>query len=805
MKKRLNKYNKWWRLACWWVLALGMAHVSYAQVRPVTANLVLAPPYTLTLNDYTSPTSNKLSVYLFLRDNNISGRKVRLRFSLVNPNNVRVVTNDAFFLAQPGFTLNAGAPLILNGSDPRLRRFFELPNLALNMSTNDLNQFRQSKRLPSGVYTWQVEVFDFNRPNVPLSNANLSRQTIWMVLNQPPIVNLPQQNQKLRATDYGLQNVVFQWLNRSASSPNSAFTTQYQVFLYEVYEPNGPVSNPLAAPRNLVYQSTAPLTNTTLIYNNTFPALTAGKRYIFQVQAQDIQRHDLFENQGFSEAVVFQYGETCLPPGNVKGAPIDHQRLHIEWESLANQTSFVVRYRPIAGNASWTEATSRFNDLTLKNLEKNTEYEFEVRSVCGGLNGANWVRGQAKTLDKGDNEENFVCGVPKGTYDLSNQTPLEALKNGDVISAGGYQITVRRATGGTGQFSGVGITRVPVGRIKVKFKVGFKDIFINADKKMLRGNIHVVRSNWKARKFAKKITVDAWLTPKDGQVQIKTPGGEWQDLPIGKDYLLVDPVSEDDLFVDRNGVAHIPIEDRDYSNLTPEEIVKEIKKLKEEADEAIADGRWGDALKLADKAIELAEKIGESAEQIKEALKKLFDNMKDLVKESLEEIKNKSKEVKESLVTKADVAQYNKLRKEVVNEDRNYSINNGKKDAKSQIKVVSVVVPLDDKVEVGKTNAEINKSAKAKKLAEKINKIKSKLKAIQWEKLKVDQILRYLQDPSKFQDLLKKAKNKLNGSKDKLLDALVADNTDQLKHIIKTEVNKILDEIVQEFIEKNEK
>ncbi|HAS42394.1 MAG TPA: hypothetical protein DCS93_18090, partial [Microscillaceae bacterium] len=230
-----------------------------------------------------------------------------------------------------------------------------------------------------------------------------------------------------------------------------------------------------------------------------------------------------------------------------------------------------------------------------------------------------------------------------------------------------------------------------------------------------------------------------------------------------------------------------------------------IKKLKEEADEAIADGRWGDALKLADKAIELAEKIGESAEQIKEALKKLFDNMKDLVKESLEEIKNKSKEVKESLVTKADVAQYNKLRKEVVNEDRNYSINNGKKDAKSQIKVVSVVVPLDDKVEVGKTNAEINKSAKAKKLAEKINKIKSKLKAIQWEKLKVDQILRYLQDPSKFQDLLKKAKNKLNGSKDKLLDALVADNTDQLKHIIKTEVNKILDEIVQEFIEKNEK
>ena len=657
MKKRMVKY--YWSVIGLILLGIGGGtSAGYAQVRPIIANLVITPPYTLALDDYTSPTSNKLNLLLLLRDANISGRRVRLRFTITNPNNVRVTTSDAFFLSQPGFVLNTGAPLMLSGADSRFRQFFELPNLNITMGGNDLNQFRQSKRLPSGVYTWQVEVFDYNRPQARLSNVNLSRQTIWMVLNQPPIVNIPQSNQKLRATNYGNQNVIFQWFNRSASSPNSAFSTEYNVFLYELYEPNGPATNPLTAPRNLVYQNALPLNNTTLIYNNTFPALTPGKRYIFQVQAQDREKRDLFENQGFSEAIVFQYGEECLPPANLRGKAVDFQTIRLDWDASPNQTRFVVRYRPAKSTATWEETTSQFNDITLKYLKKNTEYEYEIRSICGSLDNNNWISGRTKTLNQEESKDNFVCGVPKGTYDLSNQTPLDMLNEGDIVMAGGYPVTIRRATGGSGQFSGVGVTKVPVGRLKVKFKVGFKDIFINADKKMLRGNIYVVRNKWKAMEFAERVTVDEWRIQEDGRVQIKQNGGDWAYVSSGKDYMLVDAATQKKLFVDRNGKSDIPLEDRDYSNLTPKEILAEIKKLKEEADEAIQDGRWGDALKLADKATELAEKIGGDIKKVVGFGKVLLAVIEEMIeenkqtKDSLEQVLKNKLKAAEQIITK---------------------------------------------------------------------------------------------------------------------------------------------------------
>lgn len=803
MKTRIVK--AYWGMIGLILLLMGAGRsVGYAQVRPITANMVINPPYTLALDDYASPTSNKLSLLLLLRDANISGRRVRLKFTITSPNNVRLTTSDAFFLSQPGLVLNIGAPLMLSGGDPRLRQFFDLANLTVNMGANDLNQFRQSKRLPSGVYTWQVEVFDYNRPNARLSNANLSRQTIWMVLNQPPIVNLPLQNQKLRATNYGTQNVIFQWLNRSASSPNSAFSTQYNVFLYELFEPNGPVSNPVTAPRTLVYRNTLPLTTTTLIYNNTFPALTPGKRYIFQVQAEDREKRDLFENQGFSEVVVFQYGDECLPPANLVGKAVDFQTIRLDWDASPNQTQFVVRYRPAGSSDSWTETTSQFNDVTLKYLKDNTEYEYEVSSICGALNNNNWVSGKAKTKQQNqqEGEDNFVCGVPKGTYDLSNQTPLDVLNEGDVILAGGYKVTIRRATGGTGQFSGVGITKVPVGRLKVKFKVGFKDIFVNADKKMMRGSIYVVRNKWKAMEFAEHVTVDTWRIQNDGRVQIKRNGGGWEYVSSGKDYMLVDATTQKKLFVDRNGKSDIPLEDRDYSNLTPKEILAEIKKLKEEADEAIADGRWGDALKLADKATELAGKIVDSADEVKEALKKLYNDMKDLVKETLQEIKDKAKGVKDSLTASIDLAAYNKLRNEVIEEDKKYNISGGKSEPKTGVMISSVVVKFNKKNRPQKTHAEISKTAKAIKLAQEWQKFKPTFEKVKLEKVRIDQILLYIQNPSKFEDLLTKTKGSLDVLKDKLIDALLQNNTDQVKQIIKTEVQKILDEVVKEFIEK---
>ena len=628
----------------WWLV---VGQNAQAQIRPVTANMVFTPPYTLSLSDYTSISSQKLRVNLQLNDQSNPLVSVKLRFTIQGAG-VTIRTSESFLQSnqvQP-IVLTSGIPVQLSGLNATLRQYFNPSNL--EVLGIDRNQFLRSKRLPSGIYRWQVEVLEARRL-IRLNTVQLSAQTIWMVLNQPPIVNIPQNNQKLRATNYGTQNVVFQWLNRSASSPNSAFTIQYNVFLYEIYEPNGPINNPLSAPRNLIYQSTTPLTNTTLIYNNTFPPLTPGKRYIFQVQAQDVLARDLFENNGFSQIVVFQYGDECVKPTRLKASVLNTETIKLSWDANAFQTGYKIRFREAGSNEDWSQVTSQFNDYTLASLKPDTEYEYEVSSICGLLEGQNWVSGTARTNTP--NKDDFICGVPKGTYDLSNEIPLEMLNEQETFLAGGYQVKVRRATGSNGQFSGVGIAAIPMGRIKAKFKVGFQDVFINADKRMLRGSIYVVRNKWRAMAYAQQQTVDEWKVAEDGKIQILKDGSWTTFTPTdGQDYMLTDAKTGKKVFVDRNGVSDIPLEDRDYSKLTPEEIVQEVVKLKEEADDAIADGRWGDALKLIDKAVELAEIIGDKIKKVVGFAKVLANVVKELTEESETKKNTSSTELEEERV-----------------------------------------------------------------------------------------------------------------------------------------------------------
>ena len=620
MKERINKRikiiprqaNLWVMLLLW----LGSVSVGQAQNRPVQATMVFVPPYTLALSDYTSATSQKLNLSLLLRDAGSPLRPVKLRFTIEGAG-ITIRTSQAFLNSARPLPINLvpNIPTQLSGINQTFRQYFNPTNL--EVLGLDRNEFLRSKRLPSGIYRWQLEILDYNLL-VPLNNSQLSRQTIWMVLAQPPIVNLPQQNQKLRATNYGLQNVIFQWFNRSGSSPNSAFSTEYYVSLYEVYEPNNTrVTNAITAPRTLVYRNTLPLTNTTLIYNNTFPMLTPGKRYIFQVQARDRESRDLFENQGFSEAVVFQYGEECLPPTGIRAESPNTESIKLSWKGVpGTHTGYKIRYRPVgSGEDDWRLMTSQFNDLTITRLQPDREYEYEVSSVCGQLDGTNAARGTVKT--RAPNPSNFVCGVPQGTYDMSDQEALGVLNQNDVVLVGGYRVKIRRATGSNGQFSGVGIAEVPLGNTKVKMKMGFRNVFINSSYRLLQGQMYAVRNKWRAMALATQVTVDAWRLAQDGRVEIRT-NGSWKRLPTDgtQDYMLVDAKSGKKRFVDRNGRMDIPLDERDFSNLSPQEIVEAVKKLQEEADEAIEDGRYGDALELAAKAEELLKSVGKKVKEV---------------------------------------------------------------------------------------------------------------------------------------------------------------------------------------------
>ncbi|MGL1889937.1 MAG: hypothetical protein OCD76_25720, partial [Reichenbachiella sp.] len=162
-----------------------------------------------------------------------------------------------------------GVPEILTGFD--LRSYLTADHMQFEGITRA--DFVRSGQLPEGFYTFTIEVLDYNR-NVRISNASMA--TAWIVLNDPPLINFPFNGDKVRTNEP--QNINFSWLGRHLASPNSAFSTEYEFSLYEMYPGQ---TDPEVAVRssNSIYRTTT--SQSSLFYGPAEPLLIPGKKYAF--------------------------------------------------------------------------------------------------------------------------------------------------------------------------------------------------------------------------------------------------------------------------------------------------------------------------------------------------------------------------------------------------------------------------------------------------------------------------------------------------------------------------------------------
>src|SRR5690606_25887234 len=144
--------------------------------------------------------------------------------------------------------------------------------------------------------------------NVVVSNPGFANA--WIILNDPPLINLPFNNEKVIATDP--QNVMFNWTPMHTASPNAAFSTEYEFTLVELY-PAGRNPNDAIRAANPIFVTRTQ--STSLNYSVMEPLLIPGRRYAFRVRAFDTNGRDLFKNNGYSEIFVFQFGDQCVAPG----------------------------------------------------------------------------------------------------------------------------------------------------------------------------------------------------------------------------------------------------------------------------------------------------------------------------------------------------------------------------------------------------------------------------------------------------------------------------------------------------------
>jgi hypothetical protein len=444
-----------------------------AQQFPVQVTPVLAPPYSIYLADYASADGN-LQLIINLLELDRPQYKVKLRITIEGQG--IVIRTKSTYKPPQAIILQGGVAEMFTGAD--IKAYFNPDNL--DFSGISKSEFVKTGALPEGFYTFKFEVIDFVR-DVVVSNQGFGNA--WLILNDPPIINLPFNNEKIAATDP--QNVTFSWTPRHTASPNSAFTTEYKFTLVELYPDN---RNPNDAIRSAkaIYTTTTSLTS--LNYGMTETLLIPGRKYAFRVQAVDTDGKDLFKNNGFSEVFVFQFGDACIPPPGVKAEALDEARIKVTWDQIDQHTSFGVHYRKKGG--SWNDQSTLSTSSIVPGLQPNTAYEFQVKGTCGTIQGQYSTLLEVKTLAA--NPQEFVCGAPGPKIEIKT-TPLQReLLIGDIIKTADFDVIVTEAEANPdGSYKGKGKAMMPWFKLAM-VSVKFSSIKVNDDLRVFSGNVTTV-------------------------------------------------------------------------------------------------------------------------------------------------------------------------------------------------------------------------------------------------------------------------------------------------------------------------
>lgn len=339
-----------------------------AQVYPVLVNTSLRGPYSLSLSDYATPAYDRIQANIYLADITKNNYPVKIRLVIRSITGINISTSPSNEVGP--IYLDGGVNQTLTGSE--LYTLFD-PN-RLNFSGISYNQYR-ANGLPEGNYQFNFEVVDAQF-GIVISNVNVGYANAWLILNDPPLINKPENGVTILPTLP--QNIFFQWTPRHTGSPNAAFTTEYDVQLVEIY-PAGANANDAMLTAPIIFEKTT--FATAYNYSIADPNLIEGKWYAFRVRAHDQNGLDLFKNQGYSEVYSFYYGQPCSVPQGVTVEVTGTNTALVSWNQEDNFNSVAVEYKLLA-EKNWKSIQSYTNSVKLDNLTPGAQYQVRVAGSC---------------------------------------------------------------------------------------------------------------------------------------------------------------------------------------------------------------------------------------------------------------------------------------------------------------------------------------------------------------------------------------------------------------------------------------
>lgn len=446
-----------------------------AQTFPVRVTPILTPPYSPFLTDYTDPGVEKLTVQLILNDITVSEFRTKLRLTIEGVN-ITITTNPNYI--PPPITLQGGVPQLIYGSD--IADYFKLTNLVFQgLNPNEVE--KNGGRLPEGIYRISIEVLDYNRNTVV---SNKGSATAWMILNDPPFINLPVNNEKIKPLNP--QNIVFQWTPRHRGSPNAAFTTEYDVRLVEIWPAGRNPYDAINTSRPIFEVTTE---STMIVYGPAETPLVLGREYALQVRAKDTGGRDVFKNNGYSEVVKFIYGDECPMPTALDADDISTARARMKWQGNGQNSGYLIKLREQKEGARWFTERTEQSYYSANNLRAGATYEYQLTGECDIYQSKESEVRTFSTL--AENPNAFVCSDPNAVPPPDGSPPLPALFTNDFIHAGGFDVVVNQATGSNGRFTGEGLAIVPWFN-SAKVRVTFRDISVNTSYQLTAGRIESV-------------------------------------------------------------------------------------------------------------------------------------------------------------------------------------------------------------------------------------------------------------------------------------------------------------------------
>jgi hypothetical protein len=194
--------------------------------------------------------------------------------------------------------------------------------------------------------------------------------------------------------------------------------------------------------------------------------MTAGRSYAVRIKAVDNAGYDLFKNQGYSEVLLFTFGDPCSPPTDLLISNIAQRSADFVWTPTPKNSAFRLELREVSTTSpypisDWYSYNYNVSKASLSTLEAGKKYEYRIYGNCQSLISEPTLSEYFNTI--GATTQDFKCNQNQLlTITGSIPTSFKLPSIGQYLDINGLKTKILQVEQqGTDMISGIATIEIP--------------------------------------------------------------------------------------------------------------------------------------------------------------------------------------------------------------------------------------------------------------------------------------------------------------------------------------------------------